>query len=93
MKLALALGVWFGAAEGGRLGVRRSGELMAMAGLRAIVPGRPPEPDAVVVDTSAVIDGRLLAVARAGFVRSTLLVPRFVLDSGLPIRSGNNATS
>ena len=80
MKLALALGVWFAVAEGGRLGVRRSGDLMAMAELRAIVPGRPPEPEAVVVDTSAVIDGRLLAVARAGFVRSTLLVPRFVLD-------------
>jgi uncharacterized protein YacL len=78
--LALALVVWFAVAEGARLGVRRSRELMAMAGLRAIVPGRPVEPGAALIDTSAVIDGRLLAVARAGFMRPTLLVPRFVLD-------------
>jgi len=34
----------------------------------------------LVVDTSAVIDGRALAVADAGFLRGDLLVPRFVLD-------------
>jgi uncharacterized protein YacL len=79
-KLAMALVIWSAVAEGGRLGVRRSRELMAMAGLRAIVPGRPPVPDAAIVDTSAIIDGRLLAVARVGFIRPTLLVPGFVLD-------------
>ena len=78
--LALALGVWFAVAEGAKLGVRRSAELMRMAGLQALVPGRPLDGDAALIDTSAIIDGRLLAVARAGFVRSALLVPRFVLD-------------
>ncbi len=47
----------------------------------------------VVVDTSAVIDGRLLDLARAGFCLYELLIPQFVLqelqavaDSGDPIR-------
>jgi len=34
----------------------------------------------VVVDTSAVIDGRIVDIARTGFVLGTLVVPRFVLD-------------
>jgi uncharacterized protein YacL len=34
----------------------------------------------VVVDTSAVIDGRIVDVARTGFILGTLVVPRFVLD-------------
>lgn len=33
-----------------------------------------------LVDTSALIDGRLLALARLGFPRGVLLVPRFVLE-------------
>lgn len=47
----------------------------------------------VVVDTSAVIDGRLLDLARAGFCLYQLIVPQFVLqelqsvaDAGDPIR-------
>ena len=34
----------------------------------------------VVVDTSAVIDGRIVDIARTGFVLGTLVVTRFVLD-------------
>jgi uncharacterized protein YacL len=34
----------------------------------------------VVVDTSAVIDGRIVDIARTGFILGTLIVPRFVLD-------------
>ena len=37
-------------------------------------------PTAIVVDTSAIIDGRLVDVVEAGFVLSELLVPRFVLN-------------
>ncbi len=32
-----------------------------------------------VVDTSALIDGRIVEMARLGFLRGTLLVPRFIL--------------
>jgi uncharacterized protein YacL len=34
----------------------------------------------VVIDTSAVIDGRIVDIARTGFILGTLVVPRFVLD-------------
>ena len=34
----------------------------------------------VVIDTSAVIDGRIVDIARTGFVLGTLVIPRFVLD-------------
>lgn len=34
----------------------------------------------VVVDTSVLIDGRLLALTQTGFVSTALVVPRFVLD-------------
>src|SRR5439155_23453464 len=33
----------------------------------------------VLLDTSAIIDGRIADVVRSGFVRGTLIVPRFVL--------------
>lgn len=35
---------------------------------------------AMLVDTSAIIDGRIAAVTKTGFVQSTLIIPRFVLD-------------
>jgi uncharacterized protein YacL len=34
----------------------------------------------VVIDTSAVIDGRIVDIAHAGFILGSLVVPRFVLD-------------
>lgn len=45
------------------------------------VSARPAAlPTAIVVDTSAIIDGRLVDVVDAGFLLSELLVPRFVLN-------------
>jgi uncharacterized protein YacL len=35
--------------------------------------------DVVLLDTSVIIDGRIADVARTGFIRSPMLVPRFVL--------------
>jgi uncharacterized protein YacL len=34
----------------------------------------------VLLDTSVIIDGRILDISQTGFVRGTLLVPRFVLN-------------
>ncbi|HET8777319.1 MAG TPA: PIN domain-containing protein [Candidatus Limnocylindria bacterium] len=48
----------------------------------AMIPGgraRGPT-NRVVIDTSAVIDGRIADIARTGFILGTLIVPRFVLD-------------
>ncbi|HSM38915.1 MAG TPA: PIN domain-containing protein [Candidatus Limnocylindrales bacterium] len=51
----------------------------AVAGL---LPGgrRGSHPDLVVIDTSAVIDGRIVDIGRTGFILGTLIIPRFVLD-------------
>jgi uncharacterized protein YacL len=48
----------------------------------ALLPGggRPKSPGMVVIDTSAVIDGRIVDIGRTGFILGTLVVPRFVLD-------------
>ena len=48
----------------------------------SLLPGgrRGGPTNRVVIDTSAVIDGRIVDIARTGFVLGTLVVPRFVLD-------------
>jgi len=77
--------VWLGVYAGFQTGARKGEELAAMirrtsaAGF-GIVPERRTPPGGALVDTSAVIDGRLLAVADAGFLPGPLLVPTFVLD-------------
>lgn len=46
-----------------------------------VLPGGRKGPSGrVVVDTSAVIDGRIADIARTGFILGTLVVPRFILD-------------
>lgn len=80
----MGLLVWVGLYEGYVIGARKAEDLLGLAGLstrplvRATPYGRNDE--AAVVDTSAIMDGRLLAVARSGFLQAALLVPRFVLD-------------
>jgi uncharacterized protein YacL len=47
-----------------------------------LIPGarRSGPSTRVVIDTSAVIDGRIVDIARTGFILGELVVPRFVLD-------------
>src|SRR5207302_76252 len=74
-----------GATLGAALGYVAEG-ILAIAGLstrplvRASPYGATVEEGATLLDTSAVIDGRLLALARAGFLKGAVLVPHFVLD-------------
>lgn len=42
--------------------------------------GRRGVPSKVVVDTSAVIDGRIVDIGKTGFILGALVAPRFVLD-------------
>lgn len=82
---SVGLVVWVGAFLGYRLGAGKSDQLLAMAGLssRPLVQASTygsPEVPAVLIDTTTVVDGRLLSLVRAGFLRDALLVPRFVLD-------------
>ena len=48
----------------------------------SVLPGgrRGGPSTGVVIDTSAVIDGRIVDIARTGFILGQLVVPRFVLD-------------
>lgn len=40
---------------------------------------RTPEDRVILLDTSVIIDGRITDISKSGFIRSTLLVPNFVL--------------
>jgi uncharacterized protein YacL len=75
--------------------VMRQDDLFAVFGARlAGTPATPPpEERTILLDTSVIIDGRIADVAATGFLQSTMLVPRFVLnelqyiaDSSEPIR-------
>jgi uncharacterized protein YacL len=75
--------VWMGVHVGFRIAWKKSSELLSMVGLSQLTPlnpNAPPTSDAVLVDTSVLIDGRLLRLARTGFLHRNLLVPCFVLD-------------
>lgn len=80
---ATGLVVWSLVYLGFRIASRKSEELFAMAGLstRPLVRARPyDDTEGFLVDSSAVMDGQLLPLARSGLFRDDLLVPRFVLD-------------
>jgi uncharacterized protein YacL len=67
------------------LTVAKRHDLLAAAERIGIVrrpPGESPESvgPRILVDTSAIIDGRIADIADSGFLMGTLMVPRFVLD-------------
>ena len=80
--------VWIGMLQGWKVAAAKSSVLLALAGLstRPLVTARSwsgegdGDAPAALVDSSAAIDGRLLAVAAAGFWQGALLVPGFVLE-------------
>lgn len=45
----------------------------------------------ILVDTSAIIDGRIADVSQTGFVEGTLIIPRFVLDELQHIADSSDA--
>jgi uncharacterized protein YacL len=52
-----------------------------MKAIGGFAPGaRRAAPNKVVVDTSAVIDGRIVDIGKTGFILGSLVAPRFVLD-------------
>jgi len=78
---------------GGAAGVAKRSDLASAA--RDLRHGRRDRETTgrVLLDTSVIIDGRIADVAKAGFVRGTLLLPRFILaelqlfaDSSDPLR-------
>lgn len=63
------------------LGAGRAAELSRFVGVRGRLDVRSPSRGAgtKVVDSSALIDGRIAEVARTGYLEGTLVVPRFVV--------------
>lgn len=66
---------------GVRIGASRAGDLGRYIGVRGRLEVSSPSRGGgvKVVDSSALIDGRILDIARAGFIDGTLVVPQFVL--------------
>jgi uncharacterized protein YacL len=64
------------------LAVTLSKRDVLLAAFSGILPGgrRSGITNRVVIDTSAVIDGRIVDIAQTGFILGQLIVPRFVLD-------------
>lgn len=67
---------------GVRVGSGRGGDLLRFVGARGRLQVSTPSRGGgtKVADSSALIDGRLVDVARAGFLEGTLVVPGFVLQ-------------
>ena len=62
---------------GAAAGTLRRTDLASAA--RDLRSGRTRDAQRVLLDTSVIIDGRVADVAKAGFIRGTLIVPRFIL--------------
>ena len=59
---------------------RKHVEILRLLGVRGafdVLPGITP---AKILDSSAIIDGRILDIVKTGFVEGELLVPRFVVE-------------
>lgn len=64
---------------GASVGLNRRGELLALAGMSGDEAPQPRRLRKVLLDTSVVIDGRILEVAATGFIDAPLVVTRSVL--------------
>ncbi|HEV8489598.1 MAG TPA: PIN domain-containing protein [Candidatus Limnocylindrales bacterium] len=84
--LPLAVSVFFGLGMIGLTVAKRADLLLAAEAIGIVrrpeepagTRGRSGEPQ-IIVDTSAIIDGRIAEIVESGFLYGTLLVPRFVL--------------
>ena len=64
-----------------------------LAAMAALLPGRRrlAGRHVIVVDTSAIIDGRIVDISKTGFVMGTMVVPRFVLEELQRIADSSDA--
>lgn len=78
---------------GGRLGATRGADLGRWVGMRGRIEVSTPSRGRGVklVDTSALVDARLVEVARAGFLEGTLVVPTFVVAEAQTLADSSDA--
>jgi uncharacterized protein YacL len=76
--IPVVVSLLLGAIMAGAFMYKRDAILKALG---SMVPGaRRGAPNKVLVDTSAVIDGRIVDIGKTGFILGSLVAPRFVLD-------------
>jgi uncharacterized protein YacL len=92
---AVAALAWVLCAAGARLGVTKAREIMRAAGFSHLVerPVEPPPHDALVIDTSAVMDRNLLVLGRSGLLAGGIVIPRFVVDEVRTLAEGPDPVS
>lgn len=73
-----------------RLGRARSDELFALFGVKPRASGTRPG-EVVVLDSSAILDGRFQALIELGFLGGTLLLTRGVLEELQSVADSSNA--
>jgi uncharacterized protein YacL len=78
MVLPLLVSLLLAALMAGAFMYKREAILRAISGLTP--GGRRGIPNKIVVDTSAVIDGRIVDIGKTGFILGSLVAPRFVLE-------------
>jgi uncharacterized protein YacL len=83
--LPLAVSIIFGLGMVGFTVAKRDDLMVAAEAIGLVRRNEPASVDRVgepfiVVDTSAIIDGRIADIVDSGFIFGTLVVPRFVLD-------------
>jgi uncharacterized protein YacL len=90
----LGLLLWLGVYAGFSVGARKGEELLSLLRRPSADPFPRTDVDGpvVLVDSSAAMDGRLLGVARSGFLPGRLAVPRFVLDELRGIADASDPT-
>ncbi len=62
------------------LAAKKHVEILRLIGVRSAFEALPGITPAKLVDSSAIIDGRIIDVVKTGFVEGELLVPRFVIE-------------
>jgi uncharacterized protein YacL len=77
--------VWF------KLGASKSDELFAMFGVKPRAAGTRPG-EVSVLDSSAILDGRVLALIHMGFLSGSLLVTRSVLAELQAVADSSNSS-
>ncbi|MBI2855379.1 MAG: PIN domain nuclease, partial [Chloroflexi bacterium] len=91
--IPISLSVLLGAL-GMALAVARERDLSALLperSRRGSQSGRTYSDGRVLMDTSAIIDGRIADISKTGFVRGTMVIPSFVLDELRHIADSSDA--
>lgn len=74
------LGAWVGYVKIAHLSWTRASEIREVPGPSVAPANGQVNGRCILVDTSAIIDGRIAEITHTGFVDGELLIPRFVLD-------------